>query len=196
MDILLVMMLLNAGCGTHYAQGWVNTDVWSDDTTTPDVVVEPDSPYPFDDNTFDAIFMGHVLEHISWPKVPWFLGEMHRIAKPGANILIVGPDVYKTLDRWKANQEPWHMVMSVLEGQDLDSGSADWWDGATHHWNCHHDRVWKLIEHSGFVEPENYFDVIPNDAQGKSWRDPKTKIVWPVVGKWYWQFAIHCRKGS
>ena len=34
--------LLNVGCGTHYIDGWVNTDVWEDHSTTPDVLVKMD----------------------------------------------------------------------------------------------------------------------------------------------------------
>jgi predicted SAM-dependent methyltransferase len=51
--------LLNAGCGTWYADGWVNTDTWEDDNTKPDIVVKAGEPYPFPDNHFDAIFLGH-----------------------------------------------------------------------------------------------------------------------------------------
>jgi len=83
------MKLLNVGCGTHYAQGWVNADTWETDDTKPDVKVTPGQPYPFEDNTFDAIYMGHVLEHIPWLEVSTFLKDMQRIAKPNAPILKV-----------------------------------------------------------------------------------------------------------
>ena len=33
------MKLLNVGCGTHYAQGWVNADTWETEDTRPDVKV-------------------------------------------------------------------------------------------------------------------------------------------------------------
>lgn len=187
------MKLLNAGCGTHYAKGWVNTDVWESDTTTPDVRVIPGKPYPFEDNTFDAVFMGHVIEHIPWPGVLTFLEDMSRVAKPGAPMLIVGPDVFKTIQRWRDGKEPWHMVCSVLEHQDMNyqpDRETEWWDGAHHHWNCHEERVETLIRNIGFTNIENVFDNIPNDASGKSWHDKKTNILWPVVGKYHWQLAF------
>lgn len=186
------MNLLNAGCGTHYAKGWVNVDIWSDDTTTPDIVVDPGSPYPFDDNYFDAVFLGHVLEHIDWKSVPVFLQDMRRIAKPGAHFLIVGPDIIKTIHRWKDGHEPWEMVLSTLEHQDVNHqpGKTDWWDGATHHWNCHHQRVWTLLESCGFNGLTDMFDEIPNNPHMTNWTDKKLGITWPVVGKWHWQFAI------
>ncbi len=186
--------LLNAGCGTHYAKGWVNVDIWSDEKTRPDVVAKANEPYPFPDNYFDAIYLGHVLEHIDWNQVPVFLKDMRRIAKPGAPILVVGPDVYKTLDRWKEGQEPLSMVLSVLEHQDInpDNPDAEWWDGATHHWNCHNDRVQKLLEKTGFSTVHDVYEEIPNCAECSTWDDKVTGINWPVVGKWFWQFAIKC----
>ena len=49
-----------------------------DHSTTPDVLVKMDEPYPFEDDTFDAIYLGHVLEHIAWPKLGVFLTDMVR----------------------------------------------------------------------------------------------------------------------
>lgn len=188
------MNLLNAGCGTHYANGWVNTDVWDDGITTkPDIKVEPGKPYPFPDSHFDAIFLGHVLEHMDWNDVPDFLNDMKRIAKPNAKFLICGPDVLKTIKRWAQGQEPWEMVLSTMEHQDINTQPARehlWWDGATHHWNCHHERVWNLLIRMGFVSLVDAFDFIPKNPSGKNWKHEG--ILWPVVGHWYWHFAILC----
>jgi SAM-dependent methyltransferase len=189
------MQLLNAGCGTHYAKGWVNCDVWESDTTKPDVKVTAGQPYPFEDNYFDAIYLGHVIEHIDWGLLPAFLDDMRRIAKPGAPVLVVGPDIVKTIQRWSDGREPWHMVMSTLEHQDFNwqpGRQAEFWDGATHHWNCHHERVWNILSDMGFENMEDYFDIIPNSTQMTSWLEESTGIEWPVVAKWHWQFAIRC----
>lgn len=190
------MNLLNAGCGTHYAKGWINCDVWSSDTTKPDVVVEVDQPYPFPDNHFDAIYLGHVIEHIDWRSVPTFLNDMRRIAKPDAPILVVGPDVLKTIQRWHEGREPWAMVLSTMEHQEHNyqpDRESEFWDGATHHWNCHHQRVWDMLIGLGFKDPIDYYERIPNDTHAHWWKDEETGIKWPVVSKWFWQFAIHCR---
>ena len=187
------MKLLNAGCGTHYAEGWVNTDVWESDTTKPDIKVGPGEPYPFEENTFDAVFLGHVLEHIDWTLVPPFMDDISRIVKPDAPILIVGPDVYKTINRWHNGHEPWHMVESVLEHQDINwqpEREHEWWDGATHHWNCHAGRVGSLLERMDFKEVQDISDKIPD---GNRWNDPAVKgLTWPIIGMARWQFAIRC----
>jgi SAM-dependent methyltransferase len=192
------MKLLNAGCGTHYANGWINTDVWDDGTTTtPDLRVEPNKPYPFEDDYFDAVFLGHVLEHMAWPDVPAFLHDMRRIAKHNAPFLICGPDVLKTIQRWAKGQEPWEMVLSTMEHQDINTQPGRehlWWDGAHHHWNCHHERVETLLRAHSFTELTDVYDIIPKNPSGKGWKNDG--IEWPVVGHWYWHFAILCRNNK
>lgn len=187
------MNLLNAGCGTHYADGWVNTDVWQSETTKPDVKVVAGKPYPFDNDTFDAVFLGHVLEHMDWKAVPTFLEDMSRVAKPGAPIFIIGPDVFRTINLWHEGSEPFWMIESVMEHQDINlqpDREHEWWDGATHHWNCHESRVRDLLERMNFPDIQVVSDEVPN---GNKWRDPHVKgLIWPVVGKAPWQFAIRC----
>lgn len=188
----MVKNYLNAGCGTHYADDWVNVDVWSDETTHPDVVVEPGDPYPFPDNHFDAVFLGHVLEHIPWPEVPAFLEDIFRVAKKNAPILIVGPDVIRTIKLWHEGKEPWFMVLSTMEHQhaNYQPGREDKvWTGAHHHWNCSEERVQELLNAMGKSQI-SYSDLIPDNPSGKSWYDNGTGITWPVVGKHHWQFAI------
>ena len=190
------MKLLNAGCGTWYAKGWTNVDIWEDDNTKPDIVASAGEPYPFEDNYFDAVYLGHVIEHIDWSDVPAFLLDMNRVAKPDAPILIVGPDVLKTIQLWKEGKEPWHMVLSTMEHQDVNwqpGREHEWWDGATHHWNCHTERVLDLLQDVGFTDVVDLYNEIPNNPSGKEWYDSVTKITWPVVGKHHWQFALQVR---
>lgn len=188
------MRLLNAGCGTHYADGWVNTDIWQSDTTHPDICVEPGKPYPFKQDEFDAVFLGHVLEHMPWDSVQDFLLDIKRIAKPEAPILVTGPDVYKTIARWKTDDEPWFMVESVLEHQDFNwqpGRQHEWWDGAAHFWNCHETRVQNLLENLKFSDVQVLSDEVPS---GDAWPDPlHGDLIWPIIGKAPWQFVIRCK---
>lgn len=79
---------LNLGCGENKKEGYVNVD-WVP-------LVEPDVahdlnvyPYPFADNTFDLVEADHVLEHLDRPFQA--MKEIHRVAKPGAEILLRVP---------------------------------------------------------------------------------------------------------
>jgi len=48
-----------------------------------------DTPYPFDDDTFDHVEMSHVIEHVDRPLR--MMAEVHRITKPGGRIRIITP---------------------------------------------------------------------------------------------------------
>ncbi len=184
---------LNVGCGTHYINGWTNTDVWQDDKHTPDILLKANEPYPFDDNSIDCIYLGHVLEHIPWLEVAIFLNDMQRIAKPEAPILIAGPDLYRTIKLWREGQLPWDLVESVMEHQDIDASinrlesNTDYWENAAHHWNCHEAR---LLEITKRIFPNA--TAISNDITSSPWLDPITGIEWPVVGYSPWQCAVRC----
>lgn len=185
-------MLLNVGCGTHYADGWVNCDVWEDELTTPDFLVEPNKPYPFPDNSAEAIYVGHVLEHMPWDDVFPLLEDLIRVARPGAPMFIVGPDTYRVIKCWAAGTQPWHMIPSVLEhqGENFQPGREhNRWDGAPHYWNCHEARVTKVLDHFG-LRWWSYSNSIPCDPAGRGWTDPIHKVEWPVVGYHEWQFAV------
>ena len=85
----------------------------------------------------------HLSSHVRarWPKLE-FLNDMIRIARM-VTYSAVGPDVHKTIKRWANNEEPWDMVVSTMEHQDVDSQiyhmsddgqylqrPPEWWDGA------------------------------------------------------------------
>ena len=193
------MNALNVGCGTHYAEGWVNTDVWVSDTTRPDVQVDPDGRYPFPDATFDALYLGHVLEHMEWSNIPGFLDEMERLAAPRAWMLVVGPDVFRTIRRWRAGKEPWEMVAMTMEHADMNyqpDRETEEWQGSHHYWNCHADRLGKLL--SGW-DAEDISDDIPDNftesdpACRRWWDDPVSGVRWPVVDKAPWQCGFRVR---
>jgi predicted SAM-dependent methyltransferase len=57
------MKTLDLGCGIHKFPGSVGLDVVPLDTV--DVVHDLNAfPYPFEPNTFDAVRMTHVVEHL------------------------------------------------------------------------------------------------------------------------------------
>lgn len=81
-------MILNLGCGTDHHDDAVNVDALSE--VNPDRVVDLESyPWPWDDNSVDAIRMFHVLEHLE--SIENALTECHRILKPGASLVVKWP---------------------------------------------------------------------------------------------------------
>lgn len=167
---------LNVGCGTHRAPApWVNIDVVDQGDTRPDVVVPAGTPLPYEAGTVERVYLGHVLEHVPWPNVAGFLAEIRRVLD--GEVLVTGPDVYRTIQRWRAGAEPWWLVESVLE-HAVDPETTDWPE-AHHHWNCHEVRVVEALERAGFAEvtPVSIFDQ----------RD------WPVVNPSAWQLAVRAR---
>lgn len=89
---------LNLGCGRNILEGWVNID--RVELPGVDVVAELDQRIvlggiapirwlPFDDNSVDEFLLSHVLEHITHT-LP-LMQELHRIAKPGAKMVIRVP---------------------------------------------------------------------------------------------------------
>lgn len=84
---------LHVGCGGQKIPGWDNHDFDLDVTKT---------PLPFADQSFDAGFASHVLEHISGPDMLRFLTEIHRILKPGGWFRLSIPVIGPWLDRHHA----------------------------------------------------------------------------------------------
>jgi len=82
------MKKLNLGCGEEYRTGWVNVDCRNN--VKVDVKWDLEKfPYPFKDNQFDEVLMGHVLEHLIDPiRV---LREIIRISKNKAKVIVEVP---------------------------------------------------------------------------------------------------------
>ena len=80
--------ILDVGCGWNKVPGAIGID--ANPRAHADVVHDLGVvPYPFPDNEFDEIVCRHVIEHV--PDVMALVGELHRIAKPGARLTIVTP---------------------------------------------------------------------------------------------------------
>jgi SAM-dependent methyltransferase len=80
--------ILDVGCGQNKYPGAIGID--SNRRADADVIHDLGVvPYPFADDEFDEIICRHVIEHV--PDVMAFVGELHRITKPGGRIKIVTP---------------------------------------------------------------------------------------------------------
>jgi len=77
------MIKLDLGCGFHKIKNAVGVDV--NKKVRPNVIYDlKNIPYPFKDNSFDKIYIRHVLEHLNEPEK--VLYEILRIAKNKAMV--------------------------------------------------------------------------------------------------------------
>lgn len=161
-------MKLNIGCGMHKTEGWVNIDIHKccdnpECTNGPDVVADA-RDLPYERASVDAIYCGHVLEHLPLDDVVPALQRMRKTLKPGAKIIIVGPD----FDRATANFP--EMALAIWPGD------VTGWEGARHQWCATGANTLALVR-----------EVFPDANE-----IPITELdsFWPVVAFLEWQFAI------
>jgi SAM-dependent methyltransferase len=82
------LSILDLGCGRRKLPGAVGVDLQPN--TDADVVHDlNDIPYPFGEDSFDAVVARHVLEHLASPLD--VLTELHRITRPDGVVLVVTP---------------------------------------------------------------------------------------------------------
>lgn len=133
--------LLDVGCGlgafvAHAAaRGWtaVGTEIssWAADDASRRcggrIVQAPAFPLPFRTNSFDAVFLHHVLEHLADPAAA--LLEIHRVTRPGGRLVVVVPNEFKGLLFWAKmflpepgsnRRDLWARVVRGLRNQTPD----------------------------------------------------------------------------
>ena len=75
-------------------------------------------PYPFEDNSIDAIHSSHFVEHLDGFERMKFFDECYRILKPGGRMRVIHP-YYKSV---RAIQDPTHKFPPISEN------SSFYWD--------------------------------------------------------------------
>lgn len=85
-------MKLNLGCQVHYFPGWVNVDIIGDDPNIRVDLACDVSKLPYEDESVDFIYAGHLVEHFYPDTLPDAIAEWYRVLKQGARITIVTPD--------------------------------------------------------------------------------------------------------
>lgn len=82
---------LNLGCGGQVHPEWVSIDLYSDDERI--IAHDLRIPLPIPDQTFEAVYHSHVLEHFPKNDAPRFMRECFRVLKPGGFVRVVVPDL-------------------------------------------------------------------------------------------------------
>lgn len=178
-------MKVNLGCGPHHADGWLNVDVAPE--VEPDLCADVLTGLPIEDGAAEAVYLGHVLEHVPWDQVPVFLAEVARIVAPDGRVMVVGPDVDRALDLVLAGTADRDLLTTTWESDQAFMVESEPWDQARHAWNCSEDRVARAMDAAGFDRVLSFTRAIGAlEGQG-----------WPLVSGVAWQFAtLYYPKGN
>lgn len=92
------MQKLEIGPGEHpLGKDWDTLDCKGSPTYLHDLRL---LPLPISSDTYDLVYMSHVLEHIPWFQTINLLREIRRIIKPGGRVEIWVPDLRKLVDAY------------------------------------------------------------------------------------------------
>ncbi len=110
--------LLNLGCGSSFHGEWINLD------TVPAApgVIRHDlkTGLPFSDETFDAVYSSHVIEHFQPPAAQNLINECYRVLRAGGIARIVVPDL-ETIVRLYLSA-----VEGAVAGDEAAARRYDW----------------------------------------------------------------------
>jgi SAM-dependent methyltransferase len=81
---------INIGCGKNILSGWLNVDLYP---TFGAVRMNVLRKWPFKDNTLNACFCEHMIEHVPKRAAEFLLREAFRTLKPGSTLRVVTPDL-------------------------------------------------------------------------------------------------------
>lgn len=152
------------GCGYNPQPGYIHIDVRK--LPGVDIVCDFEKErLPFKDGEVDEIINNHVIEHISWRKLPFILGEWHRVLRSGGRVFLRTPDLEficrtylagKTTPEWPGDEDfikqnlsaevtpAWWANIKLYAGQDYD---------ANFHKHCFDfDMLKALFERFGFTD--------------------------------------------
>ncbi|MEM1183437.1 MAG: methyltransferase domain-containing protein [Planctomycetota bacterium] len=82
---------LHLGCGDRVHSEWVNADI----NATADGVMDLDvrGGLPFPDESFEAVYHAHLIEHLTPEEGKAFMDECARVLKPGGVLRVTAPDL-------------------------------------------------------------------------------------------------------
>ena len=78
-----------------------------------------EQPLPIMSDEWDGVFCKYAIEHITWRRVGSFVGEVHRILKPGGVAVIVTANAEAQL-RWALSRPVWDEKISQCLAGDQD----------------------------------------------------------------------------
>lgn len=83
--------LLNVGCGETFHKDWINVDIVASSSEVRSHDIR--KGLPFVEESFDACYCSHMLEHLNRQEGYRLIVEMHRVLRSGGTARLVVPDL-------------------------------------------------------------------------------------------------------
>lgn len=99
---------LNWGCGSHVAEGWINSDVKDDPGI--DLVADIRKGLPLASGSCDYVVSIHALPEFSYQELPSVLRELRRVIKPGGCLRLGLPDLRRGIDAYLRGERDYFKV--------------------------------------------------------------------------------------
>lgn len=109
---------LHIGCGLNLLDGWLNTDIKSNNINV--MFMDARSTFPIPSQSFDYVFSEHLFEHLTYKEAKNMLNECYRILKPNGIIRIATPDIKFLIDLYLNPQK--EINKSYIEFDSKRSG--------------------------------------------------------------------------
>lgn len=122
---------IDIGCGTNPTPGYVACDARKMRGVT-HVFDFGQSRWPFKDGSVAEIIMQHSIEHVSYRRLPFVLGEARRVLAPGGKLIIRTPDLRFIIDHYLAGKitpefPPDQEFIAQNFGENPNALSPGWW---------------------------------------------------------------------
>lgn len=111
-------MKLTLGSGPHYAESWVNFDLYAEHADVRGDLFA----LPFPDATFTHVYAGHVLEHLPYDRLTEALTEARRVLVSDGRFVAVGPCIELAVQ----TAQP-HWLLDAIIRHGVGDGSGHVW---------------------------------------------------------------------
>jgi predicted SAM-dependent methyltransferase len=126
---------LHLGSGWNHLHGWLNIDLVG---AKADLVWDIRRPLPFADGSADAVFLEHVLEHMSYAEGMRVLSVARAVLRPGGTLRVGVPDAGMCARQYAEDPEALRTVrwgrptaMMALREVFQEHGHVTAWDAET-----------------------------------------------------------------
>lgn len=168
---------LHLACGPNIIDGWDNLDILK---TNGIINHDLRKALPYKDNSVDAIFHEHFIEHLTKLEAEFFLSECLRVIRPGGAMRIGWPDMKKLLNAYFFKRSKYMAYVGPHQedktfDKDWDEMISDCLFGWEHRYAYTSNHLKKVLLRTGFENVRTMKPGVSNyDIALDFRRDPAT----------------------